>query len=697
MNTRSLQKIVLAIAQAQEVDAVLQLIVRGLAEEIDVALARIWLIAPGDLCASCHMKAICPDQRRCLHLAASAGNTISDEVLPALEGRAWTSIDGYFRRIPLNAPLKVGHVGGTGHGVLLQIDESGENHHWIEHPEWAESEKILSFAGQPLISKERVLGVLAVFSRQRLVDNEFEWLRTFADHAAVAIVNARALEARERAEKALRESERRIHAFWDNGPNLVFIKDLAGRYLYANERFERALAVDRERLKGKTDEEVFSSEQAASFRSNDLAVLRAGTLMEFEEVALQSDGPHTSIVHKFPLLNEKGEIYAIGGIVTDITERKKEESARRYSEERYRVVVETANDAVVSTDESGAILFANPAIKRVFGYDPTELLGKPLTVLMPEFMRKLHEDGFKRYLATGQRHINWQGTELIGLRKNGQEFPVEVSFGELTGERRLFTGFIRDISERKQAEEGRERLRQAQADLAHINRVSTMGELTVSLAHEINQPIGAAVTNAQACLRFLNRGQPDVPEAREAALQMVKDAARAADIIDRVRSLYRKSTPRQEMVDVNEVIREMVVMLHKEANRNSVRIRAEICESLPHAVADRVQLQQVLMNLMMNGIEAMRDAGGELSVKSQLAEDGQLLISVSDTGVGLPTGKDAEIFKPFFTTKSQGTGLGLAITRSIIESHSGHVWATSNSGRGATFQFTLPRKKAARA
>jgi signal transduction histidine kinase len=151
------------------------------------------------------------------------------------------------------------------------------------------------------------------------------------------------------------------------------------------------------------------------------------------------------------------------------------------------------------------------------------------------------------------------------------------------------------------------------------------------------------------------------------------------------------------MVDVNEVIREMVVMLHKEANRNSVRIRAEICESLPHAVADRVQLQQVLMNLMMNGIEAMRDAGGELSVKSQLAEDGQLLISVSDTGVGLPTGKDAEIFKPFFTTKSQGTGLGLAITRSIIESHSGHVWATSNSGRGATFQFTLPRKKAARA
>jgi len=254
-----------------------------------------------------------------------------------------------------------------------------------------------------------------------------------------------------------------------------------------------------------------------------------------------------------------------------------------------------------------------------------------------------------------------------------------------------------DITERKRAEEERERLRQELAHLARLNRVSTMGELTASLTHEINQPIGAAVTNAQACLRFLNRGQPDVPEAREAALEMVRDARRAADIIDRVRSLYRKGSAHQEMVDINEVIREMVVMLHNEANRHSVDTQTELCENLPNVVADRVQLQQVLMNLMMNGIEAMRDAGGELSIKSQLAEDGQLLISVIDAGVGLPTGKDTEIFNAFFTTKSQGTGLGLAITRSIVESHGGRVWATANSGRGATFQFTLPQKTAAHA
>ena len=520
----------------------------------------------------------------------------------------------------------------------------------------------------------------------------------FEEGGGEGVAFALDLSEQKRAQENFRESEARLQAFFENTPNLIFLKDPEGRYLSVNKEFKRAFRVTEGEVRGKKDNEIFSAEQAAAFQDNDRQVLEAGVPMDFEEVALQEDGQHTSIVQKFPLFNTMGEIYAIGGIATDITERKKEEAARRYSEENHRVVVETANDAVVSADESGAIQFANPATKRVFGYDPKELIGKPLTVLMPEFMRKLHENGFRRYLATGQRHINWQGTELTGLRQNGQEFPVEVSFGELTmNGHRVFTGFIRDITERKQAEEERERLRQVQADLAHVTRVSTLGELTASLAHEIRQPIGAAVTNAEACLQFIDRHEPDLPEAREAALEMVRDATRAVDIIDRVRSLYRKSPPHHEMVDVNEVIREMVVMLHKEANRYSVQTRTELCENLPGVMADRVQLQQVLMNLMMNGIEAMRDAGGEISIKSQLGEEGQLLISVSDTGVGLPTGKESEIFNAFFTTKSQGTGLGLPITRSIVESHSGRVWATANSGRGATFQFTLPQKKAAHA
>jgi signal transduction histidine kinase len=251
-----------------------------------------------------------------------------------------------------------------------------------------------------------------------------------------------------------------------------------------------------------------------------------------------------------------------------------------------------------------------------------------------------------------------------------------------------------DVTENRQAEEERERLRRTQAELAHMNRVSTLGELTASLAHEIKQPIGAAVTNAEVCVRTLDRSHRNIAEAREAALAMAKDIRRAADIIDRVRSLFQKSSSESEEVDINEVIEEMVVMLQNEATRHSVTIHTHLADGLPKVMADRVQLQQVLMNLMLNGIEAMQDASGELGVKSQLADDGQLLISVADTGVGLPSDSIDKIFDAFFTTKSQGTGLGLAITRTIVKSHGGRIWATANSGRGATFTFTLPSKLA---
>jgi signal transduction histidine kinase/ligand-binding sensor domain-containing protein len=258
----------------------------------------------------------------------------------------------------------------------------------------------------------------------------------------------------------------------------------------------------------------------------------------------------------------------------------------------------------------------------------------------------------------------------------------------------LLTIYIYHQQQTKREAEHTEKLRRTQTELEDINRVSTMDELTASLAHEIKQPIGAAVTNAEACLRLIDRREPDLPEAREAALEMIKDARRAADIIEHVRSFFRKDSSSQELVDVNKVIREMVVILQKEANRHSVRMSTDLTNELTKVMADRVQLQQVLMNLILNGIEAMRDTTGELSIKSQFGEDGQVLISVSDTGVGLPTGNADQIFNAFFTTKSQGTGLGLAITRSIVESHGGRIWATANSGPGATFQFTLPIREA---
>jgi signal transduction histidine kinase len=245
-----------------------------------------------------------------------------------------------------------------------------------------------------------------------------------------------------------------------------------------------------------------------------------------------------------------------------------------------------------------------------------------------------------------------------------------------------------DVDDRKCAEE---LLRQTQANLAHINRVSMMGELAASLAHEIKQPIAAGVSNAEACLLWLARDQPDLGEVREAAREMVKESRRAADIIDRLRSFYKKGAPpERELVDVNEVVREMLGLLRSEANRYSIPMRADLAAELPRVMADRVQLQQVFMNLMLNGIEAMKDTGGELRIKSERIEDDQLRISISDTGVGLPREKVDNIFDAFVTTKPQGTGMGLKITRSIVEAHGGRLWATANTGRGATFYFTLP-------
>jgi signal transduction histidine kinase len=254
----------------------------------------------------------------------------------------------------------------------------------------------------------------------------------------------------------------------------------------------------------------------------------------------------------------------------------------------------------------------------------------------------------------------------------------------------LMTIYIYHQQQKKREAEHTEKMRRTQSELAQISRLSTVDELTASLAHEIKQPIGSSCHKCGS-MHTPNRS----PRARFAGgagscLEMIKDARRAADIIERVRSLYRKSSSPQEIVDVNEVIREMVAMLQKEANRHSVRMRTDLIDGAAKVMADRVQLQQALMNLMLNGIEAMRDTTGELSIKSQLEEGGQVLISVSDTGVGLPNGNAEQIFNAFFTTKSEGTGLGLAITRSIVESHGGRIWADANSGRGATFQFTLP-------
>ncbi len=374
------------------------------------------------------------------------------------------------------------------------------------------------------------------------------------------------------------------------------------------------------------------------------------------------------------------------------------ENARLYAdleenEKRYRVVVQTANDAVVSADESGAIQFANPATSRIFGYESTELIGKPLTALMPKSFGKLHENGFRRYLATGQRHINWKGTEFTGLRKNGQEFPVEVSFGELSKEgHRVFTGFIRDISERKQAEEAQQALQMTQVELARVSRLTTMGELTASIAHEVNQPLTAVTNNGNACLRLLAARNLEPEVLRRALEEIVADGTRASAVLARIRAFIKKTPAEKNELDLNEVIQEVLPLVGRALDENRVRLERQLTDALPLVLADRVQLQQVLLNLIVNGIEAMTAITNRprlLWVESRIEESGDILVAVRDSGTGLDSKAD-RVFTPFFTTKANGMGMGLRISRSLIEGHGGRLWAAPNFPHGAVFSFTLP-------
>jgi PAS domain S-box-containing protein len=252
-----------------------------------------------------------------------------------------------------------------------------------------------------------------------------------------------------------------------------------------------------------------------------------------------------------------------------------------------------------------------------------------------------------------------------------------------------FVGTTTDIDEQKRTEEA---LHQAQADLAHISRVTTMGELAASLAHEITQPISAAITNAEVCQRKLGHDKPDLDEVRAAVTRIGRDTKRAAEIIARIHSQFERGALSREVIDVNEINRETVALLRGEAVRHNISVRTELAADLPQIIGDRVQLQQVAMNLIINSIEAMKNVDGirELVIKSQRSENEQILVSVSDTGIGLPPQLTERIFDPFFTTKPHGTGMGLRLSRSIIESHGGHLWAVGSSGRGATFHLHLP-------
>lgn len=434
-------------------------------------------------------------------------------------------------------------------------------------------------------------------------------------------------------------------------------------------------------------------EDRASLRQVMQRVSRDRTCLDVEQRLLMPNGAvkYVRVVGR-PRIGH-GESCQFVGAVTDITEQKRaEEAAHRsqsYLAEAQRLTRSGSWAWNVRTQE----VFWSQEMFRIFGYS-----AETTKLTMSTSLERVHPDDRP---ALEQR-AKLESTQK-GAVDSEEDFRIILPDGRIKhlhsiahpvlnqrGEVIEVVGTTMDVTERKKAEQGRERLRQLEADLAHINRVSMMGELAASLAHEIKQPIAAAVLNAGVCTLALQRDTPDLQKACEAASRIMRDARSAADIIDHVRLLYRRATPERELVNIDEIIGDLRILLDDEANRHSIVIRTEFGENLPKVMADRVQVQQVLMNLILNAIQAMEDTAGELVIRSQRSEDGQLLISVSDTGVGLPTEKADQIFDPFFTTKPQGSGMGLAISRSIVESHGGCLWASANSGRGATFHFTLP-------
>jgi len=337
-------------------------------------------------------------------------------------------------------------------------------------------------------------------------------------------------------------------------------------------------------------------------------------------------------------------------------------------------------------------LYWSQEVHRIYGLDPQ------IRPSWPWFFDQVHPEDRARVEQQARMESteeDWTVSEIEfrALLSDGTVKHVHAISYRVTddsGETAEVIGTIVDVTERKRAEAERERLRQLEAGLAHTNRVSMMGEFAASLAHDIKQPITAAVTDARTSLRWMQCDPPEIEEARQTVSRVVHGVNRAAEIINHLRSLYEKGGPTErELVDVNEVACEILALLRSEANRYSISMHTELAADLPKTKADRVQLQQVFMNLMLNGIEAMKDTGGELTIKSEATENEQLLISIKDTGVGLPNQQLDQIFSAFFTTKSQGTGMGLSISRTIIESHGGRLWASANAGKGATFRFTL--------
>ena len=376
----------------------------------------------------------------------------------------------------------------------------------------------------------------------------------------------------------------------------------------------------------------------------------------------------------------------------EVAQRKRSEQALRESAAQLRTLVETAVDGVVLIDARGAVLIFNPACEKLFGYSVAEVVGENVKMLMPEPYRREHDRYIANYRDTRQPRIIGIGRDVVARRKDGSTFPISLSVGEAKQQgESVFVGIIHDLTSRKRTES---ELEQARTELARVARVTTLGELTAAIAHEVNQPLTGLVNSGNACLQWLAGETPNLEAARQSVERMMKAGNLAGEVISRIRSLVGKSPPQRDRLDINDTVTEVVALIGGEVRRNRISLQTKLSD-VPLVLGDRIQLQQVILNLILNAMEAMSGICGslrELSISSVKDGSDGVLVAVRDSGVGLDRTALDRLFEAFYTTKTHGMGMGLAVSRTIIEAHGGRLWAMPNMPQGAIFQFRLPAR-----
>jgi PAS domain S-box-containing protein len=486
--------------------------------------------------------------------------------------------------------------------------------------------------------------------------------------------------------EALRESEGRFRTLVQFSFDVYWETDAQHRFV--RQEFAETLTEAPVSEIGKTRWEVpYLEPDEGGWRKHRETLDAHLPFRDFELARPTRDGGKRYVsVSGLPVFDRTGRFMGYRGVGRHITERKRAEEALRQSEARFRTFVDHATDIFMLHDEDGNVLDVNRNACESLGYSRDELIGKT-----PFFFDlELNAGTWQRHRG----HIKTGGVATLESRyrrKDDAVFPVEVRMREFRqGRQRLIISLSRDITERKRAAET---FREMQAELTHANRAAAMGQVTASVAHEVSQPIVAILCNAEAALSWLGSEPPNVAEARRALASVVTDGSRAGEVIDWIRTLIKKTPARKEIVDVNSAILDVITMIRSELLRHSVSLQTELTTSLPVIEGYRVQLQQVVLNLILNAVEAMSclDEGPrELRISTTRNASGKILVAVWDNGPGLAPTKLNRLFDPFYTTKPEGIGMGLAICNSIIEAHGGRLWAGANDPRGAVFQFTLP-------